>query len=396
MSNIPMKTLTIGNETFQIVDGVTVREVRTITLRHGEALLTDDIVTLGAGWSGNLASGFTHTAGNEAPLTFNIGASDGENFLIGATLSENESVLTLKIGDSYPTDPYGYNPWLWGVRSVGNNAALTITPKKNWSGSIVAIDCRKITEDGNNETVIVLDNIAHAEMKNHIAGFWDIQMGKNALRDSINTTRCIAIGNESLSELQTGGRNIGLGTFTLPHMKYGEDNISIGADSGLYVQEAHHCIAIGKGAMQNGKKLTNNIVFGWQALFGTAESTAESNIVIGDNAGYYYTGKGAVLIGTNAGYRASGAMNVFIGSDAGSAATSWGCTAIGPQADTKGFSTSTAIGYQAKATKSNQVVLGSDSITETLCKGNLVVRGTDGVKRQIVFNADGTVGWTTV
>ena len=56
----------------------------------------------------------------------------------------------------------------------------------------------------------------------------------------------------------------------------------------------------------------------------------------------------------------------------------------------------TVIGYNAVGDKANQAVIGNDSVTETLLKGNIVVRGTDGKKRQIVFNEDGTCTWTEV
>lgn len=376
-----------------------VKEVHTITVKCGEALLTDDIVTLGTGWTGNLTDGFTHTSGNTEPLTFDIGSVDGERYLIGANLSAggNVSCLRLTIGNSYPTDPYGSNPWVWGVQSV-DGGSLKLTPVSNWSGTITNIDCRKITADGENEYSFVVDNIAHEGMSNHLSGFWDIQMGKDALMNSVNTTRCIAIGNSSLEALKTGGRNICLGTFTLPAMTYGEDNVAIGADSGLYVQEAHGCVSIGKSAMSAGEKYTSCIAIGHAALYGSANADAKLNIGIGEYAGYKVTSaKSNTFIGNNAGYNVTtGSMNTFIGNSAGRTAASWGCTVIGAGADTGTYTKSIAIGYAANATKSLQAVLGGDDITETLLKGDLVVRGTDGVKRQIVFNADGTVGWTTV
>ena len=382
-------------------DGVAVKEVPTITVKCGEALLTDDNVTLGAGWSGNLTDGFTHTAGNTEPLTFDIGAVDGERFLVAANLAAggNVSCIRLTIGNSYPTDPYGYNPWYWGVQSI-DGGSLKFTPVSDWAGTITNVDCRKITDDGENEYSFVVNNLAHDEMPNHLSGFWDIQMGLNALKDSINTTRCIAIGKESLSQLKTGGRNIGLGTFTLPQMKYGEDNIVIGADSGLYVQEAHGCVSIGKSTMSAGEKYTDCVAIGHAALYGSANADAKSNIGIGAYAGYKVTtAKSNIFIGNNAGYNTtSGYCNTFIGDGAAKAVTTgYFNTAIGRNTVIPATAGNcVVIGDGATATKSKQAVLGSDTITETLLKGDLIVRGTDGVKRQIVFNADGTVGWTAV
>lgn len=394
-----------------------VQEVPTITVKIGGKLLTDDIVTLGAGWSGNLTDGFTHVTGKTEPLTFDIGSVNGEKYAVAAEFADKkpESVLSLTIGDSFPTDPYGSNPWFWGVQSVGGGS-LKITPAKDWSGTITAVDCRKIIDDGEYELSFEVNNIKHSSvvdgvtqegMPNHLSGFWDIQMGLNALESSINTTRCIAIGKESLRALQSGGRNIGLGTFTLPYMKYGEDNIAIGADAGLYVQEAHGSIAIGKSAMSAGKIYTDCVAIGHGALYGFEEVETSNNVGIGKQAGYKAKGNNNVFIGSTAGYKHTSTGNVFIGANAGvfpegtdtKITESDGAynTVIGYNSKiAPGKSRSVAIGLNATVTAHNQVVLGGDHITQTLLKGDLIIRATDGTMKQIVFNPDGTIGWTAV
>lgn len=381
-----------------------VHEIPTVTHKIGENLLTDDIVTLGAGWTGNMTDGFTHTAGNTEPLTFDINSADGDRYLIFATFGNTaESAIHLTIGDSYPSDPYGNNPFIWGVQSVGGGS-FSITPiTSGWTGTINNLACHKIIEDGEYTYTasVILDGLAHDDMPNHLAGFWNIQMGVNALKGSINTTRCIAIGKDSLGSLKSGGRNIGLGTYSLPYMEYGENNISIGADSGFSVIEAHDCVIIGKAAMQRGKKVKYNIAIGPSALYGDGkkdETESEGNVGIGKQAGYYCSGKSNVYIGPQAGYYHQGNTSVYIGSSAGRTnTTGYNNVAIGPNADCSnaGASNWVAVGAGAKANKSNQAVFGGDHITETLLKGDLIVRGADGVKRQIVFNEDGTIGWVT-
>lgn len=408
-------------------------EIPTVTFKTGDNLLTGDIVTLGAGWSGSLATGFTHTAGNTEPLIFNINSADGERYIVSGSFSSiSEHAIQLKIGNSYPSDPYGKNPFVWGVQSIGGGS-LSITPiNDSWAGTIFDLECRKITDDGENEVTVYLDALGHDDLQNHISGFWDIQMGVDVLKNSVNTTRCIGIGNYSLNSLKTGGRNIGLGTFALPVMEYGENNISIGADSGFKIKKATDCIIIGKAAMQYGKNLTSNVAIGASALYGYEnkdDTESYNNVAIGDSAGYKNGSHNNIFLGRRAGYFNNDYGNVFIGSGAGgdanysstgnrlvvigqAAGVSAGknaVTVIGTNA--KGLSSnSTAIGYNAIANnvnqtvigygtigdKANQVVLGNDSVVETLVKGDLVVRGTDGVKRQIVFNADGTCSWTGV
>lgn len=393
----------------------TVRYIDTKTLKVEENVITNDnVAPLGAGWSGNLVSGFSHAEGSTEPLTFNIGANDGEKYLIRYDwdLDDNPRAITLKLGSAdnidnvYATDPYVYGDIKWGLRCVGNNGVLQIIPSDTYKGTIKNIKLQKISDSGTEEVEITLENIETIPLENHLTGFYNISLGKNALTNSINTTRCLAIGGDSLRELKTGGRNICLGTYALSQMEYGENNISFGADSGFAIKEAQDCIVIGKGAMSYGKKVSNNIAIGPYALYGGYEkkdSTAsQSNIAIGQAAGYYNTGKYNVFIGDKAGYNNESMFGTFIGADAGGQSTGHSNTCIGLGSDVLGadsyggYRKSTAIGYNAKATKNDQVVIGGDDVVETLLKGNLVVRGTDGVYRQIIFNADGSCSWETI
>lgn len=409
-----------------------VKEITTATFKTGDNILTDAMVTLGAGWSGNLATSFTHTAGSTEPLTFNIGSADGEKYLISAAFNnEAEWAVHLAIGNSYPTDPYGKNPFVWGVQSV-DGGSLTITPMDaNWAGSLLNLECRKVTEDGIHEVTVPLDNLAHGEMPNHLSGFWDMKLGLDALKNSVNTTRCLAIGANSLLSLKTGGRNIGIGTYAMPYMEYGENNISIGADSAFEVKEAHNCVVIGKAAMSFGGRLENNVAIGWMALYGDSDRSNTGtqscdNVAIGQQSGFYNCSKCNVFLGSRAGYFNNNWGNVFIGNNAGGESTwkstGYGLVVIGQQAGVaEGKTTSTVVGSGAKAswsdcvtiganahaahqgsiaigagavtTKNHQAVIGKDTIQETLLKGDLVVRGTDGTLRKITFEADGTCKW---
>jgi len=51
---------------------------------------------------------------------------------------------------------------------------------------------------------------------------------------------------------------------------------------------------------------------------------------------------------------------------------------------------------KGKISKSaNTIIVGSNTTTETRVSGDLVVKGTDGTLRKIVFNQDGTCSWVT-
>ena len=384
----------VDNQIFDNIENL-VEYIPSQTLRVGENVLTDGMVTLGAGWSGSLATGFTHTSGNTEPLTFAIGAADGEVYLVDGTDSGyNQAAIALSLGDSPTSEPYDGTPKIqWGLTCVGDNGALKIIPTSGYTGKITGLMCRKISDDGETEVEITLGDIRHTDNPNHLTGFWNIAMGGNALGNSVNGTRNIAVGKSSLAALKSGGRNIGLGTYTLSQMKKGENNIAIGADAGLELDESNTNVMIGKSAMYSGKN-TECVAIGLNALKGGAATKANGVLAIGTGAGYSGGGTSNVFVGKEAGYRNTGNLNTFVGQQAGVNATAWGCVAIGAQSDTQGYSQSIAIGRQAMATKSKQAVFGSDAITETLLKGNLVVRGTDGKMRQIVFNEDGLIIWT--
>lgn len=366
------------------------------TLRVGENLLQDNMVILGEGWTGNLSDGFTHTSGNTAPLTFAINAVDGESYFIeGDWPNTGATQVMLSIGDSFLTDPYnGTDKIAWGVTCV-NGGSLIITPKSEFSGYIRNLTCKKVVGDGIEEIIVPIESVDIKNPESRICGMWNINIGSMEQK-MVNGTRNISVGHRSLCELVTGGRNIGVGTFTLQKMKTGENNVSIGADAGYLVERGENNVAIGITAMSKGKSLKDNVAIGFNALVGADSSEANGNVVIGTNAGYRYTGKSSVMIGSYAGYSASDVMQTLVGQNAGRTATGWGSTAIGAQSETGVYSQSIAIGYQAQATKSKQAVLGGDAITETVLKGDIVVRGTDGVKRKLTFNADGTCSWVSV
>jgi hypothetical protein len=210
-----------------------------------------------------------------------------------------------------------------------------------------------------------------------------------------NAIRNTAIGNEALINLTTGYRNVGIGIQACKFITTGYDNLAIGSQ------------AIGYGVGSN----IRNIAIGTLALYGITDGNqlaCSDNIAIGNNAlqhAYFATksiyigsqcglGQGATsalgVIGdrnTFIGYKAGFALgsagyanyNVCIGADVAASLTGGdSCIIIGRGADVSGGSVTNeiAIGDSLTGLGSNSVVIGNDSITKTVLKGNVGIAVT--------------------
>jgi hypothetical protein len=191
----------------------------------------------------------------------------------------------------------------------------------------------------------------------------------------------VGIGSKALTALTFGYSNTAIGAFALQGNTEGHYNTAIGKDALAYSTTGHDNTAIGKLAIGSTTcpgvacvpfTGSANVGIGKNALANL--TTGSSNTVIGRNAGYSTTsGVSNVMMGEGAGYtvapanaNVSGYQNVWIGDYAGPGTTSQ-------------LHNSTAIGYRALSTKSDQFVLGNSNVTETVTWGAIVNNGTAGV-----------------
>lgn len=378
------------------------------TVKYSESIsvfLGDNVLgtaTLGNGWSAP-EGGYKHATGSVADLTFNTAAEDGEIYLLefDTDYDKNEFVR-VGIGDRYRVLCYNGKTHIVVPLMASGGNTLYITPVNDkYEGSISNITLRKIQDEGEECVIEMYSTMTNNHTRNY--GFWNTLIGDNTAENAVGSSRCIGIGHHSLAWLQGGHRNIGVGTFTMSQMLGGEENVAIGADSMIYVKKAEGCISIGFGAMSQGVELKKNVAIGRYALNGADDSTSQNNTAVGESAGFNCAGSGNSMLGSQAGYRIrEGSNNTMIGANTFGGGKGSNNTAIGAGATYEdGMHCTTTIGYNAKATKSYQTVIGSHTgawsdTKETLVFGDLVVCGTDGVYRKIVFNADGTCSWVTV
>lgn len=364
-------------------------------------------VSVGTGWSGDLANGYTHTPGNTDSLVLGHTTEDKKYLVTLIFDALSEGTVSVKIGDGYPVDPYnGTTTSRIGFISDGGD--LTIIPVSSYSGTI-QVTLQEITDESSSveSVTITVANFDEGLMVSNISGFWNVAIGpnRNTMGNIVNASRNIGVGYNALRDFISGMQNIGIGTFALSQLKSGRGNIAIGADTYYKRKGGDDNIIIGRACMGGSTdNVNNNVCIGRSA---GEQASGDSNVCVGTLAGYKAT-TGCVFIGDSTGYNHTGGLNnTFIGRNSGKTGTTktagnWN-TCIGPGTDFENnISKSCAVGYNARADKSNQVVLGNysetlgDGTVETKVHGDLVVRGTDGVNRRIVFNQDNSISWEVV
>lgn len=401
-----------------------VRKEISRTLHLGENVLSG-VVGTGTGWTEN-SGNYTHATGEASTLEFPLATDSGDAYVAILSYSvtgQNEEAVVVSIGGGVPCDIYNgtLGPFYVGMIADGGN--LKITAESVYAGTISGVELRKVVSEEDADISITLDssnnkhyeNVESGTMRANISGWWNVAMGANdALRSNQNGSRNVAIGARALEIMESGTRNIGIGTFAMARLKYGARNIAIGADSAWYIPGGYDNIALGKAAfgeirgdnpqrnvaigtsalsINTSTNPEDNVAIGYRALSGGANAPQKTNCVaigasaglrnntkcvaIGANAGFYMEGQGNVAIGFDAMnyYNVDGQNNICIGHLA----------RLYPPSRPATIDNAIAIGYNARATKSDQIVLGTSSHTEVVIAG-----------KKLVFNNDNSVSWETI
>lgn len=423
-----------------------------------DELMPSTITWSGTGWTQTEGGGFAHTVGSTEPLTITLSEGTGENlYLISFNLESATNTgapdasvaIYPSIGGSDAFSIYdgntGTRTYEKIIRSVADGNLVfqpcapmmpTDTTNGSFDGTIGNLSVRRVLsvreanivlydENGNatiemrqtptarynfymglnsgKNDVTGKGNIAIGKdtLPDNTSGFWNVALGYRALKTNTVGSRNIAIGYLALQENTSGDRNIAIGTFALCR-SHGFRNIAVGADAAWYLASGNYNIAIGTQAMGRATAADNNIIIGDKALR-SASGFVESNVIIGEDAlSAASTGavQGNVIIGKKAcAAETSTESSVVIGNAALPHSTRAARSVI--IGDHAGNHTGTlndviCIGNYSAAAKSGQTFIGGHNTVETIVKGDFIVQGTDGVKRQIVFNDDGTCSWTAV
>ena len=200
---------------------------------------------------------------------------------------------------------------------------------------------------GDNTAIGYLALVANTYGNNNTA------TGSGALRTNTGGYNNTANGYFALNKNLTGGSNVATGANALEKNTTGNYNVATGP-SALYSNTTGHSnVALGLQALQNNVNGSYNIAIGHDSL---KVNTAGTNTAIGYNTlQKNTTGSTNTAVGSQAGNLiTTGSNNTFIGSTAN----------VGSSSTNVLFST--ALGYGAQITASNQIVLGRSSETVSI------------------------------
>jgi hypothetical protein len=200
-------------------------------------------------------------------------------------------------------------------------------------------------------------------------GFQNTAVGNNSMYWNFNGSNNVAVGHRTLFQNSSGVDNTALGVLSLTRNTTGEANIAVGPYSMNSNISGRQNVGIGRSVLASNTWGSHNIAIGNLALFQNIGGC--NSIALGNMALFFYTNNspnGAnVAVGNETLMNTTtGTFNTGVGTYAlNSNGTGTNNTAIGYYADvlTANLQNANAIGMGALATASNQVRIGSNSVT---------------------------------
>jgi hypothetical protein len=175
---------------------------------------------------------------------------------------------------------------------------------------------------------------------------------------SVNNTK---YGSASLNN-NSGSNNTAIGAYAAYNNLDGTNNTAVGSNSSYYNTSGVNNTALGAGSLCNNETGSLNTAVGSSALEGVVgNTTGDQNVAVGAQALYVNSGNLNTAIGTYAGENVDSSYNTFLGAN-----TSFDNTSAT-------YEYSTAIGYNAQITSSNQIMIGgtgSNQYPDVVIPGN--------------------------
>jgi len=238
--------------------------------------------------------------------------------------------------------------------------------------------------------------------RNTANGVWALlnnTTGSNNVASGVYALQVNKTGNDNVAHgfyagfYTNGNSNVAIGSHALFNNTSGSNLVAIG-DSALYAQNggSGYNTAIGSKSLYSNTTGTYQTALGYQALYNNTASYSNTangyQAMYSNTTGSYNTGIGLYSLFDNT----TGSFNTGIGLDAlnsntsGSNNTALGCYA---NVNLGTLTNATAIGYNAIATASNQVMLGNTSVTSVKAAGSFVIYSDGRYKKEVKENVPG-------
>lgn len=254
--------------------------------------------------------------------------------------------------------------------ALGHQAGNVNTGANN---TFIGYQAGLVNSTGSNNTAL-----GRGALAANTTGTSNVAVGLLSLSSNTTASSNTAIGASALGATTTGNNNVGIGDSALAANVNGAANVAVGFRALDVNTSGSSNVAIGSNALGANTTGTDNVALGANTLI--SNTTANSNTAIGANALFSNTtGASNLAIGSSALANNTGSENVAVGRDAGGQITSGiRNTLLGTGAGASGTNNLTTgsnniiIGYNAapsSSTASDEVTLGSTSITSTRLRG---------------------------
>lgn len=189
--------------------------------------------------------------------------------------------------------------------------------------------------------------IGYQAMFNTTTAVENVAVGYNALRGiAANTAAANSVlGFNAMLQATTAAQNVAIGHYALTQTSIGRLNVGVGAGSMDQNTTGGSNVAVGFWSLRWNNTGSSNVAVGDKSLY---LNKAGFNTAVGDSSLYYINAAGAAqntALGYNAGNggNTTGLYNTYLGANTNSA---------------DGLTKAAAIGYNARVTTSNSVVIG--------------------------------------
>ena len=265
--------------------------------------------------------------------------------IINTTVNEYTSIVTEDIS---------LNGGLSVSGDVSFNAGLDVTGDLSLNGGL------SVSEHASFDTDISVNSLTIGRGKENIST--NTAFGKDALMNNNNTSGTY------------GTSNTAIGYYGLQKNTTGHYNTTVGYEASATNISGFHNTSVGAQALASNRTNYNTAV-GSGTLFG---ATGASNTAVGYWGLHYSSGAGNTAVGYLAGQGSNGvttSYNTFLGAN----------TDLDPNTAT--WTNSTALGYNAKITASNQIMLGTSTETVVM-PGNVGIGGITSPSTKLEVDGD--------